>query len=33
MAARHTDDREAYTDAKAKFVADALGHAAGRDAG
>jgi GrpB-like predicted nucleotidyltransferase (UPF0157 family) len=27
LAARHADDREAYTDAKAKFIADAL-HAA-----
>ena len=27
--AQHADDREAYTDAKAEFVADALRRAAG----
>ena len=29
LAAQHADDREAYTDAKAEFVADALRRAAG----
>lgn len=32
VAAQHADDREAYTDAKAEFIADALRHAAGRGA-
>ncbi|HMD93644.1 MAG TPA: GrpB family protein [Trebonia sp.] len=32
LAASHADDREAYTDAKAQFIADALEHA-GQDPG
>ena len=32
VAAQHAGDREAYTDAKADFVADALRHAARRGA-
>jgi GrpB-like predicted nucleotidyltransferase (UPF0157 family) len=31
LAARHAGDREAYTQAKATFVADALGHSTGPD--
>jgi len=33
LAARHADDREAYTDAKAEFVADALRRPAGPGVG